>query len=341
MRTTIRAAALCGALSAVLVISGCPAQPTYPSTITPIYAATAGNGLFVYNGSSWTNYTVANSAPNFVSDTLSSVVVIGSGTNAQVFVGSSNSGISAFNGSSWFKWTNSSGLGSNTINRLLVGSTIYAATGSGLAAYNTDGSSTPWTNDTGSTYAFAAVNDVFVSGSYTYIAAAASGLIIDNGAGSEARVTAATLAAAGLTGTTSVTAVFVDGYGNLIVGTNTGLAVRYAGASTWTVLQAGPHVSQLRMDSFGNLFASAITAGGGVYIFSTNPTTGVFGLPGTLVLAGTPVNSVAVDGTDTLYAATGGGLLISKDGGSSWTPDATLAGKSVMAVTTTAPLYQF
>ena len=335
MKMAMHSAAVLGAaLAAALVLSGCPAQPTYPSTITPIYAATSANGLYVYSGSTWTNYTGATA--NFVSGALSSVVVSGSGTNAQVFVGSAGSGISAFNGSTWIKWTSpGSGLGSDTINRLLIGSTVYAATASGLSAYNTDGSTPAWTNDTGSTHTFTTVDDVFVYGSYTYIAAATNGLIIDSGTGSEAQVTIPTLAAAGvLPGTTSVTAVFVDASGDVIVGTNAGLAVQYAGSSSWSPL-VSVSIVQLTMDAFGNLYAAA--GSNGVYVYSAS-SSGAYTLSAHL-LSGTTVNCVAVDGADTIYAGTAAGLLISMDGGSTWATQ--LSGKDVTAVTTTAPLYQF
>jgi len=331
MRMAMHSAAVLGAaLAAALVLSGCPAQPSYPATITPIYAATAASGLFVYNGSSWTPYTNANTSAGLASDSLSSLAVSGSGAYAEVFVGTIGNGVSVFNGSTWSN--PSSGLGTSPINRLVIGSTVYAATFHGLSAYNLDGYPNAWTNDLGSTVSFTVVNDVAVNGSYTYIAADTLGLIIDNRTGTETQVPRGTI----VPGANTVQSVLVDFNGDVIVGTDAGLAVEYYGSTSWTPLLSGPSITQIRSDPFGNVFVSAKTTNAGVYIFSLSS--------GTLTLAahgflGTDVSCVAVDGTDTIYAGTATGLLISKDGGSTWTTQ--LSPYSITAVTTTAPLYQF
>jgi hypothetical protein len=318
MKNAIRPTVILGpAIAVALLLAGCPAQPDYPSTITPIYAATSTGGLFLFNGSAWTSVTTAN---GLASNNLTSLAVIGSGPEATVFVGTSAAGISASGGSSWVTWDATDGLGSDTIHRLLFSSTVYAATSNGLSLYNTDGSTPAWTTDRGSTYPFTTVNDVFAYGSYTYIAAGATGLIIDNVTGSESKVAPGSIVG----GATSVTAVFVDYAGDLIVGTNAGLAVQYVGSTSWSGLGGGP-VNQLAMDAFGDLYAATTT---GLYRNGS----------GSPVLSG-PVACVCADGAGVIYAGTAAGLRISRDFGVTWTTE--LSGQNVTSVATTAPLYSF
>ena len=96
-----RAIALTGILGTALLfafsLTGCPTQASYGSTVTPIYAAT-NSGLFVFNGSTWKNYTHANTGGGLASDNVSSVVVSGSGSGAMVFAATADSGISMFDG---------------------------------------------------------------------------------------------------------------------------------------------------------------------------------------------------------------------------------------------------
>jgi hypothetical protein len=317
-------AVLGAAMIASLALSGCPTQPSYPATITPVYAATSGGGLFVYTGSAtWTNYTAA--AGGLASNNLTGVVVSGSGSGAQVFVGTSGSGVSGFDGSTWVTWKAANGLGGNTINRLVLGSTLYAATSGGVSTYNLDGSASAWTNDAGSgANTYPSVNDVFSYGNYTYIAAG-TGLFVVNGTGLEKNFTPVAVTGAG---STAVQAVFVDFALDIIAGTDRGLAELYAGSTSFgaNLLPSGTSVRQICADASGNLYA-ATTAG--LYTIGTN-----------VVLANsTPANCVCVDGAGTIYVGTGTGLLESKDGGATWTTQ--LSGQAVTSVVTTAPLYTF
>ena len=161
MRKTIHAAAAFAAVfAASFVLAGCPLQPTYPSTITPIYAATSANGLYVYDGASWTNYTNANTFSGLASDSLIGVAVLGSGAGATVLAGSSG-GVSEFDGTNW---TQTTGLGTGTISRLTASGNIYASTSGGLCILNPGG--TTWTLDTAVTPV-----DAFSIGAYTLVAA--------------------------------------------------------------------------------------------------------------------------------------------------------------------------
>jgi hypothetical protein len=326
MRKALRpAAAFSAAMIACLALSGCPVQPTYPSTITPIYAATLAGGLFVYNGAAWTNYTNANTGTGLKSTALNSVVVTGSGSGAVVLAGG-NAGVSRFDGAAWSQLT--TGLGAPTsVNRLFVGSNIYAATSSGLAILNGDG--TTWTNNGSVT----PVNDVFAVGTYTLVAGGGTvspaGFYEYNGTGlvGGAAVSPGTIVG----GSGSVTAVYADSLGDLIVGTNRGLAVQLAGSSSWTSLLPGtPSVSLIAVDSSGYLYAATSA---GLY---------KVGSSAVLVLPSAAL-SVCVDGAGMVYAGLGAnqGLSVSSNGGSSWTPEPSLAGQTVTAVTTTAPLYSF
>jgi hypothetical protein len=319
MRKTMRAAAATGAaMIAVLALAGCPTQPGYPSTITPIYAVTSGRGLFVYNGTSWTNYTNANTATGLRSTSLTSVVVSGSGSGATVFAGG-NASVSQFDGKSWSQLT--SGLGSTTVNRLFLGSGLYAATTGGLSILNGDGQT--WSNNP----AQSPVYDVFIDGNYTLVAAGtggAAGLHIFNGTS----LVGTTSPGAIVPTSTTVQSVFVDFSGDLIVGTDKGLAVQYAGSASFSanVLPTAASVSQITTDSNGNFYA-ATTAG--LYRI---------GASAVLALSGA-VSCVCVDGAGTIYAGTATGLHVSRNGGLTWTTE--LSEPQVTAVTTTAPLYSF
>jgi len=311
MRKTMHAAAaFSAAVIAGLAFSGCPMQPSYPSTITPIYAATSTGGLWVYNGSSWTNHPLAG--------TSNSVVVSGSGAGALVYVGGS-AGVSLFNGTAW---TPTTGLNSTAVSRLFSGSSIYAATALGVSILNSDGLS--WTNNSTA----APVNDVFSVGTYTLVAAGTVGASslyeYNNGSLAGSAISSNTI----MLGSTLVTAVFVDFLGDIFVGTNKGFSVQNAGTSPWVpVLSVTATVNQLTMDQNGNLYAATSN---GLYILTTGTA---------LYFPGTSVSCVCVDGASTIYAGTATGLQVSTDGGRTWTTQ--LSGQSVNSVTTTAPLYSF
>ena len=315
MQKAIRAAALGAAMVAGLALSGCPVQPSYPSTITPVYAATQAGGLFVYNGTSWTNYTNANTGSGLASSALSSVVVFGSGSGAVVLAGG-NANVSQFNGTAWTQLT--SGLGSAAVHRLVSGSNVYAATSGGLSILNSDG--TTWTNNA----AVGSANDVSTFGAYTYVAAD-TGLFVYNGTSlvGGAPIPRVTV----LPGCTKVTAVFVDSLGDVIAGTDTGLAVQFGGAGLFiSQLPGTPFVNQVTLDARGYLYAATST---GLYIIGSS----AFQILPTATLC------VCVDGAGTIYAGTATGLQASRNGGLTWTTQ--LSGPQVNSVTTTAPLYSF
>jgi hypothetical protein len=309
MRKSLRpAAAFSAAVIACVALSGCPVQPSYPSTITPVYATTSAGALWVSNGSTWTSYT-AGGSPR-------SVVVAGSGSGASVFVAGTVAGVSRFNGTAWTPI--GTGLGSTTVNRLFIGPNLYAATAGGLSILNDSGSS--WTNDA----AVGSANDVSTFGTNTFVAST-TGFYIYNGTSQVAGspVAPATI----VSGSGSVTAVFVDSVGDLVVGTNRGLAVQFAGSSSWIGLLPGtPSVNQVTLDGSGYLYASTSA---GLYKIGSSA----------LLVLPTPTSCVCVDGAGTIYAGTGAGLQVSSDGGSSWTTE--LTGQAVTSVTTTAPLYSF
>ena len=306
MRKTMHAAAaFSAAVIAGLALSGCPMQPSYPSTITPIYAATS-TGLSVFNGTGWTSYPFAGA---------SAVVVSGSGAGAVAYVGDNTGGVSQFIGTSRIATT---GLAGSSIKRLFGGSSIFAATNAGVSILNSDGLS--WTN-----YITAAsVNDVFSSGTYTLVASGAGLSEYNNGVAVGSTISPPTIVPLSAT----VTAVYVDSLGDIFAGTNKGFSVQNAGTSPWVpVLSVAATVNQITMDQNGNLYAATSN---GLYILTTGSA---------LYFSGTSVFCVCVDGAGTIYAGTATGLHVSMDGGRTWTTQ--LSGQSVNSVTTTAPLYSF
>jgi len=318
-------AALCAAALLSLTLACCPMQASYKSTITPIYAAT-DSGLWIFNGSSWAQ---ATSVP------ANSVVVSGSGAEASVFVGT-GSGISytSTNGASWKSWagTNSSsgpGLGTTPVNKVILGTSILAATAGGVSIYNSDGSTNAWTNDASMT----SVNDAFQSGTYTFVAgnlpASAPVISVINGTSTEATYLASTF----LPTSTKVTAVVVDSYLDIFAGTDKGLVeINYtSGAVTYSanLLASSDYVYGLLFDSSGNLYAA--TSSGLYANVGTSSQKRLF--------SDTPALCVYVDGAGTIYAGIASGLRSLTAGASTWTTG--LSGKQVNSVVTTAPLYSF
>ena len=120
-----------------------------------VYVATDGAGVSVYNGSSWTNYTLPNGTLN---NDVYSVAV-----NGSTICAATAGGLSIYNGSSWTTYTTANGLASNQVMGVWIGahSTIYAATNGGLCVSTTGGTS--WTTYTTSNgLGSNAVNDVTV-----------------------------------------------------------------------------------------------------------------------------------------------------------------------------------
>ncbi len=300
------------AMLAGLSLTGCPVQPTYPSTITPVYAADQAGGLWVYNGASWTSHAVAGAS--------NTVVVSGSGSGARAFVGGA-AGVSQFNGTAWTALA--TGLGAAPVKRLFIGSNLYAATAGGVSILNGDG--TTWTNNASVT----PVNDVFSQGTFTFVAGGgtvgAAGLYVYNGTGlvGGAAIAPTTI----VPGSAAVITVFVDSLGDLIAGTDRGLAVQFAGTSSFvSLLPIVVSVSQITLDSNGYLYAATAA---GLY---------KVGASAVVVLPGV-VSCVSVDGAGTIYAGTAAGLRVSTNGGSTWTTQ--LSGHQINSVATTAPLYSF
>jgi hypothetical protein len=320
MRKTIHASLVIAVVAAAsFILAGCPMQPSYPSTITPIYAATSANGLWVYNGSSWTNYTNANTGSGLASTALTGVAVLGSGAGATALV-AGNSGVSKFDGASWTQLGVAKGLGSATVNNLTSSASVLASTAAGLSILNPDVKG--WTNTS-----VGSVIDAFSSGTFTFIAVGAN-LDEYNGTGLAGSVSASTI----LLGSASVKSVFVDPFGDLIVGTDTGLAMQLAGSASWSPVPVSASITRISADLFGNVYAVAAGTTG-LYIIN------VFSGTMSLALSGTGVLSVCVDGAGTIYAGTNNGLMISKDGGATWSTQ--LSGENITAVTTSAPLYSF
>ncbi len=219
-------------------------------------------------------------------------------------------------------------MGAGAINSLFFGSTgFYAAGAGGLSSYNFDGSSPSWTTNT--TITTAAINGVYVFGSYTYVAA--DQLYVFNGTKQEAGTPYAPLNIVAVAGSTTVTAVMVDSNQDVFAATNKGLNVLYSGTTAFpsTPILSGTAVYGLFFDSQGNLYAASA---GGLKMFGATT-----GTP-TTILTG-QVNCVSVDGAGTIYAGTNSGLEISRDSGKTWTASSWSA--KVNAVVTTAPLYSY
>jgi ligand-binding sensor domain-containing protein len=304
-------AIICASAFIALALAACPTQASYQPTITPIYAATNA-GLWVYNGSSWAQFTTSS---GLASDTVNSVVVSGSGSGADVFVGTA-SGISHTNTSaaSWTNWAGGSGgLGTSPVNRLFFGSNIYAATTGGLSVLNNLSS---WTNDSGP----GSSNDVFCYGSFIFVGTN-TGLYVYNGPG-YTRYTTTSIPALP---NNAVTAVIGYSASVIYVGTTTGLYT-FNGSAFSAVAGITASIHELFVDTYGYLYAATA---GGLY---------VYGLSAPL-FSDTAALCAWVDGAGTIYAGTSAGLRISTNSGASWTTE--LAGQTVNAVQTTAPLYSF
>lgn len=323
-----RAIACClAALAVIVLLDSCPTEPTYSSTITPIYAATDA-GLFVYNGSSWTQYSTSlpsSASTHLASNTATSVVVSGSGSQADVYVGT-GSGVSHFDGSSWKNWSTSDGLGSGTVNQLfLTSSDLYAATGSSLSFYNYDKISPVWNTDS----SLSAINAFFVYGTYTYVAAGS--LYVYNGTSLQAKLDVAQY----VPGSTKATAILPLSSQEILVGTEKGFNLLYSTSggtnySSWsTAVTTTGTVYGFALDASNNVY---IACDAGIYeIVYSNSTLARINT--------TKANCVAVDGPGAIYVGTGSGLLVSRNSGATWST--ILANHAVNSVVTTSPLYSF
>jgi len=301
-----------------LGMAGCPTQAGYQSTITPIYAAT-NNGLWVFDGTSWRQYTAATMGIGLATDPATSVVVSGSGTGAEVFVATSK-GVSYTNNnaSTWTNWAGgAAGLGAAPVNRLFLGSDIYAATTGGLSVLN---DLSAWTTDA----VPGSANDVYCNGSFTFVGTNA-GLYVYNGTGFTHYTTLSTPSIPN----NSVTAVVGYSSSAIYAGTTTGLYTFHGTAFSPAVPAITASVRGLFVDTYGNLFAAT---DGGLYVYGYST-----------ALLSDPTLCGWVDGAGTIYADTSGnGLQISKDGGTTWTAELTFAQTgAVNSGVSTVPLYSF
>ncbi len=241
------AAAFSAAMIAGLALSGCPMQPSYSSTITPVYAAT-GTGLSVFNGTGWTSYPFANA---------SAVVVSGSGAGAVAYVGNNTGGVSQFIGTSRIATT---GLAGSDIKRLFSGSSIFAATNAGVSILNSDGLT--WTN-----YITAAsVNDVFSSGTYTLVASGTGLYEYNNGIPVGSTISPADDSAAQHDGDGSLCRLLWRPHCRDRQRAR-GPICRNVGLGKPAFASAEHPVNQITADQSGNLYAATK---GGLYIISTS-----------------------------------------------------------------------
>jgi ligand-binding sensor domain-containing protein len=298
-----------------LSLASCPKEASYPSTITPIYAAT-DSGLLVYNGSGWTNYTASNV---LASNNLSSVAVSGSGSEAEVFAGS-DAGISYFDGSTCETWTTSNGLGGNTVNGLFLGTGLCAATEGGISMY--EPSSDTWTNDT----SCPAANCVYKYGRFTFVGTD-SGLYVYNGTSLLKHYTTGE-------GLASDTVNAVIGYSasNIYAGTSSGLSA-YDSSTGKFKTKLGSAINGLAVDSNNYLYAATDD---GLYLFLTSTWQYAY-FPDLQVSQ--KILCVYVDGAGNVYAGTDTDLEEFKNGSSVWT--VLKSGYKFKSIATTAPLYSF
>lgn len=90
------------------------------------------DGLFKYDGSTWTHYDTSNGLPSNV------LTCVAAGTNNDVWVGSASDGASLYNGKSWTTFdTQNSGIVYNSINAITVDTygNVWFATPGGVSAY--------------------------------------------------------------------------------------------------------------------------------------------------------------------------------------------------------------
>lgn len=327
IRNSTAAAILC------LAFAGCSDQkPSYPATITPVYAATAGQGLYlIYGDTVQDHFTVSSTGPGgLASDKLRSIAVGGSGSSAYVYVGS-DAGISRFNGVAWMNW-GASKLGSADARAIFLGNGLSVATASGLAAYNADGAGT-WTLDP--RLAASGPTSIFKYGRFTFVGTSSDGLYVYSGTG-EARHF--TKAADGLA-SDSVKAVIGYSLEEIYVGTTEGLSeldpkAPSASTSKFSTIAgtAGSSVNGLCVDSHGILYAAADS---GIYYHVTydSASSAQYFAPSEEKML-----CVAVDGAGTVYSGTDTGRLYILDGtGASYYK----LGSPVVAIAATAPLYSF
>ncbi len=303
MRAMHPAAALATVVAAVSGLVGCPVQPSYPSTITPIYALTAST-LYVNNGSGWTTLTPGAGNGN-------GVVVFGSGSGATIYVSGTTS-VRMFNGSSW------STVLAAAVTRLTSSAGVYASAGAGLSLLNPDG--TTWTTNGSVTTA----TDAFSFSPYTFVTLGTASLDYFNGTAMNGSTNTPLTPGVG-----NLASVCVDALGDVAVGGASGLGVLFAGTSSW-ISPTSANVTDVYADSFGNIYGATAS---GVFIFN------VFNGTTSLTLSGQVVNGICVDGAGTIYAATATGVQVSRDSGATWTT--VLPVPNITAVTITAPLYQF
>jgi hypothetical protein len=325
---SLRAIACCLVAFALIVLfDSCPTEPAYSSTITPIYAAT-DDGLFVYNGSSWTQYSTSlpsSASSHLASNTARSVVVSGSGSQADIYVGT-GSGVSHFDGSSWKNWSASDGLGTGTVNQLfLTSSDLYAATSSSLSFYNYDGISPVWNTNS----SISAINAFSVYGTYIYVAAGS--LYVYNGTSLQVTLDVAQY----VPGSTKATSILPLSSQETLVGTDKGFNLLYSTSggsnySSWsTAVTKTGTVYGFALDASDNVY---IACDAGIYEL-------VYSNSSLVQINATKASCVAVDGKGTIYAGTGSGLLVSRNSGATWSN--ILANHVVNSVAATAPLYSF
>jgi ligand-binding sensor domain-containing protein len=315
------------AIVATISLGSCSAAKAYPSAITPIYAATKGAGLFVWDGSTWRNYTVTSTGGTSVglaSDTISSIALLGSGSEAAIFLGT-DKGVASYDGRAWATWTAAgSGLGSDVVNGLFIGTGLVAATADGLSMY--DRYTDTWTNDPVDQASPPIVLSIDKNERFTFVGTSA-GLYVYNGTALLRHYRVAD-------GLASDSVQSLQGLSSeeIYAGTTQGLSILNAatGAFQTPAQTSGHAINCLYLDSSGMLW---IAADNGLFAYAPG-----YGMAGQ-ALSGQNVLSICVDGAGNIYAGTSSGLTVSYDGGNSWSQK--LSGNGIYAVATTAPLYSF
>jgi hypothetical protein len=233
-----------------LALASCSDQkPTYPATVTPVYAATAGSGLFIWDGLGWRQKTMASTGPGgLASDNLRSVVVGGSGSKAIVYLGTADAGIARFDGYAWSTW-GSADLGSNDVRSLFLGNGLSAATSAGVATYDANEAGT-WTSDA----RVAGATTIFKYGRFTFVGTAADGLYVFTNIGLAKHFTTADGLASN-----AVKAVLGYSLDEIYVGTDQGLGEYDPVTVKFSTIAgtAGSSVNGLCVDSQGVLYAAA------------------------------------------------------------------------------------
>ena len=212
-----------------------------PSAGTIYAGAFDSTSGFYFSTNSGSSFTQRTGTSYFASNYINDIYSIG--TNVYVANGFSGTGgvsISSDGGNSFTKYNNANGLPANTpvSGVYAVGSTIYAATSSGLYISTNGGTTFTLSGMTGSAI------KVFVSSGIIYVASSTGVYISTNAGASFSNKTTAS----GLP-SNSVNSIYVYLDGSIYAGTSSGIGISTDGGNTFTVRNGANGLTNLNIQS--------------------------------------------------------------------------------------------